>query len=101
MKTSLLARFAENIFWLARYMERAENLARILEVMETHARDDKGNQDWAAILEMNADMEWFREGYDAADGPVGGRFYLLDRTTRPRSSRPSPWPARTPVPCAI
>jgi uncharacterized alpha-E superfamily protein len=29
----LLARSAENIFWLARYIERAENLARILDVL--------------------------------------------------------------------
>ena len=27
-----LARYAECIFWLARYMERVENLARILDV---------------------------------------------------------------------
>ena len=31
----LLARFADCIFWLARYVERAENLARILDVNET------------------------------------------------------------------
>jgi len=30
--SSLLARYAECIFWMARYVERAENLARILDV---------------------------------------------------------------------
>ncbi|HBM14034.1 MAG TPA: hypothetical protein DD390_15175, partial [Rhodospirillaceae bacterium] len=29
---TLLARFAEEISWMARYMERADNLARLLEV---------------------------------------------------------------------
>ena len=28
----MLSRMADNLFWLSRYMERAENLARILDV---------------------------------------------------------------------
>ena len=32
MPSSLLARFAQNIFWMARYIERAENIARILDI---------------------------------------------------------------------
>ena len=43
---TLLARYAECIFWLARYVERAENLARILDVNETFSRDSRGAQDW-------------------------------------------------------
>ena len=39
--TRLLSRYAECLFWLARYMERAENLARILDVQETFARDSR------------------------------------------------------------
>lgn len=84
MRNSLLARFAESIFWLARYMERAENLARILEVTETHSRDDRGHQDWAVILEMNADMARFKEGYGALSGRSAARFYVLD-TDNPTS----------------
>jgi uncharacterized alpha-E superfamily protein len=38
---SLLARFAENSFWMARYMERVENLARILEINGTYAQNGK------------------------------------------------------------
>lgn len=79
MKNNLLARFAENIFWLARYMERAENLARILEVTETYSRDDQGDQDWATILELNADMARFRKHYDTLTGRSAARFYLLDK----------------------
>lgn len=79
MKNSLLARFAENIFWLARFMERAENLARILEVTETHARDEQGFKDWAAILEMNADMERFRKSHAAVTVGSAARFYVLER----------------------
>ena len=46
--TRLLARSAENMFWLARYIERAENLARILDVQETFARDSGGAAGLAA-----------------------------------------------------
>ncbi|MEO1250264.1 MAG: alpha-E domain-containing protein, partial [Pseudomonadota bacterium] len=38
---TLLSRYAEAAFWLGRYIERAENLARILDVNETFARDDR------------------------------------------------------------
>ena len=44
---NLLARYAECIFWLARYIERAENLARILDVNETFSRDSRGVQELA------------------------------------------------------
>jgi uncharacterized alpha-E superfamily protein len=79
LKNNLLARFAENIFWLARYMERAENLARILEVTGAHSRDDEGHQDWAAILEMNADMERFSEHHRRVTVRSAARFYVLDQ----------------------
>jgi len=38
----LLARYADCIFWLARYVERAENLARILDVNETFSTAEAG-----------------------------------------------------------
>ncbi|MCP5368855.1 MAG: alpha-E domain-containing protein [Hyphomicrobiales bacterium] len=79
MTNSLLARFAENIFWLARYMERAENLARIIDIAETHARDEAGGQDWKAVLEMNSDVKRFTEMHgEIAPGNVI-YFYLLNR----------------------
>ena len=39
--TDLLARFAECAFWMGRYMERAENLARVIDVNESFARDSR------------------------------------------------------------
>src|ERR1700675_3030111 len=47
----LLARYAECIFWLARSVERAENLARILEVNETFSRDRSGSNNWLSIVQ--------------------------------------------------
>ena len=31
----LLARYAEGLFWMARYLERVENLARLVDVTQT------------------------------------------------------------------
>ena len=45
--------------WMARYVERAENLARILDVTQSSARRHDSAKDWAAILEINSDLERF------------------------------------------
>jgi uncharacterized alpha-E superfamily protein len=63
---------------MARYVERAENLARILDVTQASARRDGGLQDWAAILEINSDLERFLESGHELDGESVIRFYLLD-----------------------
>jgi uncharacterized alpha-E superfamily protein len=77
--SSLLARFAENSFWIARYMERAENLARILDVNETFARDARGSSDWLPILRLHCDEERYFERYREADAAGVVRFYIIDR----------------------
>jgi uncharacterized alpha-E superfamily protein len=76
--STLLARYAEHVFWMARYMERAENLARILDVHETFARDSRGAKDWKPILQLNADEKRFSELYPAATAANVVRFYVLD-----------------------
>jgi len=53
----LLARYARTIFWLARYVERAENLARILETNATFARDRQGAQHWHSLLELHSERQ--------------------------------------------
>ena len=58
---ALLARYADCIFWLARYVERAENLARILDVNETFSRDSSGGQNWLSIVAAQFRREAFFE----------------------------------------
>ena len=78
MSNPLLARHAECIFWLARSVERAENLARILEVNETFSRDRSGTGNWLSILQLNVDEErFFRQHATAGAEQVIG-FYLAD-----------------------
>lgn len=77
---SLLARFANNIFWLGRYMERAENVARILDINETYARESAGGPDWRRVLELYADNERFFERNGKANAANVLNFYVLDRS---------------------
>lgn len=91
--SSLLARFAENSFWVARYMERAENVARILDVNETFARNAQGQSDWLPILRLHCDEERFMERYRIVDAIRVVRFYIIDENN-PNSIRCSVRAAR-------
>lgn len=75
----LLARFAQSAFWLARYMERAENLARIIDVNETFSRHRESAEDWLPIVEINADTERFFEKHAESTVDAVIDFYILDR----------------------
>jgi len=76
---TLLARYAESLFWLARYVERAENLARILDVNATFARDRRGDQDWLPVVQINADQQRFAERHPAPTTEAVLGFYVTDR----------------------
>lgn len=84
MPEVLLARYADTIFWLARYVERAENLARILDVNETFSRDSRGGQNWRSIVQLNSDEERFFATHEAASGHSVVNFYVID-TDNPTS----------------
>ena len=77
---SLLARYAEELFWLARYIERAASLARIV---ETHMAYDRGRDEdvsWAWLVALHADGERFKASYDDASFKNVIRFYVADMT---------------------
>ncbi len=74
----LLARYADASFWMARYMERAENLARVIDVNATFARYDTGASTWTPIIELYANQEAFAAKYAEADQASVVRFSLLD-----------------------
>lgn len=90
---SLLSRCAENHFWLARYVERAENLARILDVNETFARKSDGVQDWLPIVQLQADEDVFFDKHDEATAKAVVHFYVADQDN-PNSIRRTIWAAR-------
>ena len=78
MPDVLLARYADCIFWLARYLERAENLARILDVNETFSRDSHGGQNWRSIVQLNSDEERFFTTHRTATAQSVVKFYVID-----------------------
>ncbi len=69
----MLSRLAENLFWMGRYVERAENTARLLDV-NYHAMVEMPNlskgiltEQWAPLLTITGDPESFRSHYERAD----------------------------------
>jgi len=75
----LLSRYAEALFWLARYMERVENLARILDVTDTFVRHGVDQSGWRSVIQINADEARFTEKYGTANAENVAEFYLVDR----------------------
>jgi uncharacterized alpha-E superfamily protein len=76
----LLARYAEGMFWLARYMERVENIARLVDVTQTFESPGREAESWYSLVRINADEQAFATRGWAANADMVKRFYLLDPT---------------------
>ena len=79
-ETVLLARYAEGLFWMARYVERVENLARLIDVTQTFESPGREDEAWSALLRINADDRRFLDGGGTLEPDRIKAFYLLDRT---------------------
>jgi uncharacterized alpha-E superfamily protein len=78
----VLARIAGNCFWLGRYLERAENTARVAAVAQSFGLRPPGEleyQPWQEALKVAGDQALFRTRYDAVSGPLVATFLLVDR----------------------
>jgi uncharacterized alpha-E superfamily protein len=79
----MLSRTAANMFWLARYIERAENLARLLDVSYRlsllHMGEDDGLEAWRMGLEIADDDELFAERYGRVTPEAVLTYLGLDR----------------------
>ena len=69
----MLSRVAESLYWMSRYIERAENTARLVEVnlqllldFEGQADDDEATF-WAAVVSTSGAVEAFRDQHPVAD----------------------------------
>ncbi|MDE2197653.1 MAG: alpha-E domain-containing protein [Rhodospirillales bacterium] len=78
--TPLLARYAEGLFWMARYLERAENIARLVDVTQSFESPGREAESWFALVRINADEEDFARLGLAHDAESVKRFYLADHT---------------------
>ena len=75
----LLSRHAEAVFWMARYVERAENLARILDVQQIFAGDSRDPGTWRSVLQLSSDEKRFFKSHEIADRAAIVQFYVLDQ----------------------
>jgi uncharacterized alpha-E superfamily protein len=76
--TPLLARYAESLFWMARYLERVENLARLIDVAETFGSAGREADAWWGLVRINADEEGFAKRGLPPTAENVKRFYLTD-----------------------
>jgi len=77
----LLSRVADSVYWMARYIERAENVARFIDVNHNLTLDlPHGYHDqWQPIVDTTGDHEEFAERYGQATQETALRFLAFDQ----------------------
>jgi uncharacterized alpha-E superfamily protein len=80
----MLARTADNLFWLARSMERADFTARTIEAtLRLEVLPKSGQQDmveWESALSSVGALDAFHETRETLDEPSAVEFLTFDRT---------------------
>jgi uncharacterized alpha-E superfamily protein len=81
----MLSRVAESLFWMSRYIERAENVARLLDIgldLELDAGVQPGEADSSQVemaLNILACREAFRSSHPSPDRPAVLEYLTFDR----------------------
>lgn len=57
----MLSRTADHLYWMSRYMERAENIARFLDVANRQSLSGNGNDCWQPVLTIAGGAEGYAE----------------------------------------
>ena len=76
----MLSRVADAIYWASCYVERAENVARFIDVslnlmLESSAH---GERDWASLVHTTGDLEFFEKKYGEATPANVTQFLTFD-----------------------
>ncbi len=76
----MLSRVADALYWTSRYVERAENVARFIDVslnlmLESSAH---GERDWASLVLTTGDQEFFEKKYGRATPANVTQFLTFD-----------------------
>jgi uncharacterized alpha-E superfamily protein len=78
----MLSRTADHLFWMSRYIERAENLARLLDVTWQMSlvpqSEEAANQSWNAIIALNSLEEAFAKKHAMVNGENVLKFMVSD-----------------------
>ncbi len=84
----MLSRTADHLFWMARYMERAENTARMLDVNYQTSllpqSADTAEQGWRGLLSISELTQAYSKKYDNVSARNVMQFMVSD-TTNPSS----------------
>jgi uncharacterized alpha-E superfamily protein len=77
----VLSRVADAIYWMNRYIERAENVARFVDVSLHLSLDDLGGSDsqWAALVATTGDDAYFRSRFGEPDRKKVMEFLTFDK----------------------
>src|SRR5580658_1153300 len=82
--TVMLSRVAHSLYWMSRYSERAENVARLLDVNLQFLLDFQAlhghslSEHWASILASSGSEELFDSRYASADNHTVTEFLAFD-----------------------
>jgi uncharacterized alpha-E superfamily protein len=76
----MLSRVADSIYWVGRYLERAENVARFVDVNLNLMLDlaNAAKEQWAPLVQTSGDAEVFAERYGAATQDAVIHFLTFD-----------------------
>ncbi|MBZ0255785.1 alpha-E domain-containing protein, partial [bacterium] len=77
----MLSRVADSIYWMSRYIERAENVARFLDVNVKLMLDmPHGQHDqWEPLVNVTGERDWFLEHYQGFSQAEVIRFLTFDQ----------------------
>ena len=76
----MLSRVAESVYWMSRYLERAENVARFVDVNYNLTLGDSAPlaDQWAPLIFTTADQADFIRRYDSTSRENALQFLLFD-----------------------
>jgi uncharacterized alpha-E superfamily protein len=86
----MLSRVANNLYWMSRYIERAESIARLVDVnlqllLDFRNLDDRGlDAHWIPIVQSSGDEELFRRLHPRTTGQTVTEF-LVFQSANPNS----------------
>lgn len=76
----MLSRVAESIYWMTRYVERAENVARLIDVNLTLTLDlpEETDSQWRAVVITTGDVKAFDAAHPRATSDAVIEFLVFD-----------------------
>ena len=77
----MLSRVADSLYWINRFVERAENISRFLEVSEAMSLDNPSSnaEPWLPLIDASGDRQLFDQSYPRRSAQDVRGFLLLDR----------------------